>query len=65
MASRCDGFSRPHTSVGWRKQSVSVAVSSARITRLLSQETSQVGILRLVGLFNRPPIVEMSALLRQ
>jgi hypothetical protein len=42
MASRCDGFSRPHISIDWRKQPVSVSVLSARITRLLSQETAQV-----------------------
>ena len=42
MASRCDGFSRPHISIDWRKQPVSVSVLSGRITRLLSQETAQV-----------------------
>ncbi len=42
MASCCDGFSRPHKSIDWRKQPVSVPVLSARITRLLSQETAQV-----------------------
>ncbi len=41
MASRCDGFSRPHA-IDWRKQPVSASVLSARITRLLSQETAQV-----------------------
>jgi hypothetical protein len=65
MASRCDGFSRPHISIDWRKQAVSVSVLSARITLLLSQETAQSRILILVGLFNRPPIVEISPLLRQ
>jgi len=42
MASRCDGFSRPHISIDWRKQPVRVSLLSARITRLLSQETAQV-----------------------
>jgi hypothetical protein len=41
MASGCDGVSRPHKSIDWRKQPVSVSVLSARITRLLSQETAQ------------------------
>jgi len=49
----------------WRKQPASVSVLSARITRLLSQETVYSRILILVGSFNRPPIVEISALLRQ
>jgi hypothetical protein len=26
MASRCDGFSRPHISIDWRKKPVSVSV---------------------------------------
>jgi hypothetical protein len=38
MASLCDGFSRPHISIDWRKQPVNVSVLSARITRLLSEE---------------------------
>src|ERR1700751_1148041 len=42
MASRCDGFSRPLVSIDCRKQPVSTSVLSARITRLLSQETAQV-----------------------
>jgi hypothetical protein len=42
MASRCDGFGRPHISIDWRKQSASGSVLRARITRLLSQETAQV-----------------------
>jgi len=42
MASRCDGFSRPHASIDWREQSASASVLSARITRLLGQESAQV-----------------------
>jgi len=42
MASRCDGFSRPHISIDWLKQPASASVLRARITRLLSQETAQV-----------------------
>src|SRR6266478_4463153 len=37
-----NGFSRPHVSIDWRKQSASASVLRARITRLLSQETAQV-----------------------
>src|ERR1700747_1421708 len=37
MASRYDGFSRPHLSMDWGEP-VSASVLSARLTRLLSQE---------------------------
>jgi hypothetical protein len=37
-----NGFSRPHVSIDWRKQSASAPVLRARSTQLLSQETAQV-----------------------
>jgi hypothetical protein len=49
----------------WRKQSASASALRARIARLLSQETTQVEVLILFGLCSRPPIVDISALLRQ
>jgi MFS superfamily sulfate permease-like transporter len=63
--SRDNGFRRPHESIDWRKQSVSVSVLSARITRLLSEETAQVDDSHPRCLCNGPPIVEIPALLRQ
>jgi len=64
-ASRGNGFSRPHVSIDWRQQSVSVSVLSARITRVLSQGAAQVDDSQPRCLFSRPPIGEISALLRQ
>jgi hypothetical protein len=37
-----NGFSRPHVSIDWRKQSGSASVLRSKIARLLSQETAQV-----------------------
>jgi hypothetical protein len=54
---------RIYLSIGG-KQPVTASVLSARITRLPSQETVQVEDSHPRCLFNRPPIVEISALLR-
>jgi len=40
-----NGFSRPHVSIDWRKQSGSASVLRSKIARLLSQETAKSRIL--------------------
>jgi hypothetical protein len=43
-----NGFSRPHESINWKKQSTSASVLPTRITRLLSEVTPKSTILILV-----------------